>query len=193
MRGKLILSALVPATLILFAVAHADPGRRGGPEGAVDVKPVMEKLAKRLELTEDQVKKIEEIHEQKTEKRGELRKDLMRLRNELEGVMMEDEPSAARARELVQKIGAVHTSMQLDNLETRFAMRGVLTQEQRDKLMGGFPGMGGPGFFGCRFDGGDGPGHGWGHHGRGDWCDGGGRHGGGRGWSNGGPGWGDRW
>lgn len=95
----------------------------------------MEMLAERLELTDEQVTAIEGIHAEGQAKNMELRKETMRLRNELEGEMLKDDPSEKTALDLTGKIGALGTEIQANRLTSRLQVRKLLTPEQRDKMM----------------------------------------------------------
>ena len=185
MKRNLILTAMVPMLLLALSASSDDAGRRSSRMNDGGISPAQGKMAERLDLTDDQVKQFEQIQEGNVEKRGTFRKELRRLRHELEGVMMDDNPDVGQVRQLAEKIGAVHTSMQINMLETRLALRNVLTDEQRDKFVGGFPGRGGGLFGGCfngmgdsgrdcdyNDRGGRGKGHGrhGGHGGRGGHC-----------------------
>jgi len=173
--------ALGAVTILVFALAGLAlaQGPGGGPRGAgrgpgpqaawEDDGPAhgIERLAARLDLTEEQVQAITGIQEQGRAKNQALRKDMMRLENELQGEMLKDSPDAKAAAGLVAKIGDLRTQMQQNRLETRLAVRQQLTPEQRDKMLlagGGF-GRGGRDAARGR---GFGRGHGHGHgHGRG--------------------------
>jgi len=114
---------------------------------------------KHLDLSDDQREKIEALREKTREENLEARKSLVRLKNELHGVMLEDSPDAAEAGRLIERIGDLRTRMRIERMETRLAIRNLLTPEQRDRLIahlgrGGY-GMG-PNGFAPRCDG-DGP------------------------------------
>ncbi|MCB1185273.1 periplasmic heavy metal sensor [bacterium] len=174
-RRNLILVVAALAALGLAATALAQgPGPRGGrgpgaggPDGDFDGGPRLERLQAHLDLTDEQVAAIEDLHEKTRTKNTELRKELLRLRNDKRGEMLKDEPSAGKLVELTRKIGEVRTEMQVNRVETRLAVRKLLTPEQRDKMLLGEGRRGGRG---AGFEAGRGQG---GRGGRGD-CGGGG-------------------
>jgi Spy/CpxP family protein refolding chaperone len=92
-------------------------------------------LAGRLDLTDDQKAEIEKMRDADREKVVSLRKELMRAHHDLRGEMMKDDPDAAKARKLTEKIGELRTDMQLLHLEHRLAVRRILTPEQQDRLI----------------------------------------------------------
>lgn len=126
----------------------------------------VEMMAKRLELSEEQLTTITKIHEDSRKDGLEKRKELMRLRNELRGEMLKDDPSEKDVLAINSKMGSLKTEMKALRLKTRLAVREELTAEQRDQMlmMGGQGGMGGHGGKGGRM----------GHGGRGGFggCDG---------------------
>jgi Spy/CpxP family protein refolding chaperone len=152
--GGLAVAAL--ALTVAGAMALAGPGGQGAGRGASDApgagKPGMgpgsrtstmdrmDRMAERLGLTEEQRSSIEKIQESARTAQIENRKKLMRLENDLRGEMLKDEPSKKAALDLVQQMGQVRTAMQTQRMETRFAVREVLTKEQRAKFFMGFEG-----------------------------------------------------
>jgi len=110
-------------------------GRGGYGDGEFGPGHRMEFLAERLELTDEQVTVIEGIHDEGQAKNMELRKEMMRLRNELEGEMLKDDPSEKAALDLTGKIGALRTEIQANRMTSRLEVRKQLTPEQRDKML----------------------------------------------------------
>ncbi len=106
-----------------FGVGEFGPGYR------------MELLAERLELTDEQVTAIEGIQAEGQAKNMELRKEMMRLRNELESEMLKDDPSEKTALDLTGKIGTLQMEIQANRLSNRLEVRKQLTPEQRDKML----------------------------------------------------------
>ncbi len=175
-RVSLIL--VVMALMLVSASAFAQGPGRGGPHGGgpghgpgwmgADDGGLPPMMVERLGLSEDQQAAIEEIHSQARQGNLELRKEMMRLRNELQGEMLKDEPNEKAVLSLTEKIGEVRTDMQLNRAKARLAVRRQLTPEQRDMMLvirGGIGGHGGPagrhgpraGFHGKGGPGGPGP------------------------------------
>jgi Spy/CpxP family protein refolding chaperone len=172
--GKFILTATLILCLAVASLAAAQgpghgKGRFGqrGPGYGEGPEARLEMMAKRLDLSEEQIASIKAIQEKNRDKMIEMRKDLMRLRNEMQGEMLKDEPSERTVLDLNKKIGDLKTEMKAMRLKTRLAVRDELTEEQQDKMlmMKGMQGRGmqGPGAgHGCR-PGGRCGGHGAGH------------------------------
>jgi Spy/CpxP family protein refolding chaperone len=144
---------------------------QGGFQGDGDFGPGhrIEMMAKQLDLSEEQLTTIKKIHEDSRKDGLEKRKELMRLRNELQGEMLKDSPSEKTVLGINSQMGTLKTEMKALRLKTRLAVREELTPEQRDQMlmMRGQGGKGGRmgnrghgGFGGC-----DGPRGGFGQGG----------------------------
>jgi len=125
------------AALVLMAGSPADarPGRGGMASGPRPGPNVEGMVCSRLDLSEDQQAKIREIHEGKRQEHLRLQKEVLRLQNALDGEMLKDSPSTATLRDLAGQIGSLRTQEMILRLETRVAVRGVLTPEQRDRQL----------------------------------------------------------
>ncbi|MCK9997012.1 MAG: Spy/CpxP family protein refolding chaperone [Candidatus Krumholzibacteria bacterium] len=119
-------------------------GRGGGPgygvrggfgDGEFGPGHRMEFLADHLELTDEQITAIEGIQSRGQAKNMELRKEMMRLRNELQSEMLKDDPSEKVVLDLTGKIGALRSEVQTNRLSSRLEVRKQLTPEQRDKML----------------------------------------------------------
>lgn len=159
---NLIVAAVI---LIMAAAAGAKPGP--SPRGCGD-DAFPARMCERLDLTADQTAAIAKIRDESRERGRETRKEILRLRHELQGIMMQDKPDAAAAERLIARMGELRTEQQTRRMKTRLAIRDQLTQEQRDQLplpgdgprdrggRGGHPGRGrhagdcGMGGAGCR-------------------------------------------
>jgi len=129
----------------LMAAAQAQPGPVGrGPQAdrpaGCDLRGDrdemrLERLAAVLELTDEQKTAIAGLHEKARAERTELRKEIARVRNELQGELLKDSPSEGKVVQLTERIGELRTKLQVDRVKTRLAIRAQLTPEQRDRLL----------------------------------------------------------
>jgi Spy/CpxP family protein refolding chaperone len=178
-RRLAALAALL-ALCVLAVAALAQPEARAGgdrrvavttPNGGGDATGPegrrLAHLARRLDLNDTQRDAVAKIETAARARDLPLRRELQRLRHELQGEMMKDAPTGSAVTALARQIGDVRTKLQTGHLLDRLAVRQVLTPEQRDRLLlmgerGDGPGFGprrGPG--GPRGRGGwDGPRHG---------------------------------
>jgi len=149
---KPVIVLVVAACLLTAGVAMAK-GQRGagrglcvdGPGDRAEMR--IERMTKNLDLSEDQVAVIMEIRESYQQKNLELKKELMRLRNERRGEMLEDNPSEKAVIDLTQQMGDLKTQLQVNRMKMRLEVGNQLTPEQRDKMlvMRAGSGKGGPG------------------------------------------------
>ena len=141
-NGRRTLAVLGITVLVLGAASLAlaqghgmGQGHGKGKGQGIGHGMPMQAMLTRLDLNEEQQAAIEKIHEEAQAKQQETRKDLMRLRNELEGELLKDEPNEKTALELTGRIGELRTTQQQNRLATRLAVRELLTPEQRDKML----------------------------------------------------------
>ena len=66
---------------------------------------------------------------------ADLKKELMRVKNDIRGEMLEDAPDLGDLRELISRKSDIRAEIEVLRLEGRLAMREVLTEEQRDKML----------------------------------------------------------
>jgi Spy/CpxP family protein refolding chaperone len=131
----LVRGALIGACILTVSGAGtAAPAQRG--EGRLpDLrKSRQERMAEFLDLSERQIDQIKELREEDRSQRVSLRKEMLRIRNEIQGEMLEDSPDINRLKKLAARKGEVRTQMEVARLEHRLAMRDILTEEQRDKM-----------------------------------------------------------
>lgn len=130
--GTVILTIVVLAAGAAFAQGPGMGAGKGSGKGE-DFR--LERLAARLDLTAEQQEAIAALHDQNRAKAVPLRKELMRLRNELQGELLKDDPSEKAVLSLNQKMGGIKTELKANRLQTRLAVREQLTPEQRDKML----------------------------------------------------------
>jgi Spy/CpxP family protein refolding chaperone len=124
---------LTAGLLIAASAAIAQDPQSGKDVPAAGPRPGQ--ICQRLELTDAQQQAWSELREKGQQERVALRKDLMRLRNDLRGEMLKDEPSAAKVKDLVGRVGELRTKMQQSRMSQRLEMRKLLTPAQRDRLL----------------------------------------------------------
>jgi len=137
-------------------------GRRGGCDGPRS-EMRLERMTAHLELSEEQVTAIQALQTESRQAGQDLRKEMARVRNEMEGEMLKDKPSQKAMLDLNAKMGDLRTKVRAERISQRFAVRELLTEDQQAKMLGagGFGGRGhkgggqGRGGKGCS----SGPGH----------------------------------
>ena len=105
------------------------------------------RMAERLDLTEQQQEAIAKIRQEGSKGNLELRKQMMRLRNEIQGEMLKDQPSEKTVLDLTAQMGKIRTELQSNRIKQQLAIGKLLTPEQRDQMLlmgqGGRQGRGG--------------------------------------------------
>jgi Spy/CpxP family protein refolding chaperone len=125
---------LLTAGLLIAAGAAVAQDQTSGKDASAS-GPHSGWTCQHLGLTDAQQQAWNELREKGRQERVALHKDLMRLRNELRGEMLKDEPSAAKVQDLVARAGELRTKMQQNRMARRLEMRKLLTPEQRDRLL----------------------------------------------------------
>lgn len=128
-RLALFILVLLAATAPL-ALAQSGSGPRGDGPCAFTGR-----LCNQLDLSEEQQVAIDGIREKSRAEGLATRKEILRLRNELDGLMLQDEPDAGAVEKLVRRIGDLKSDQQVRRMKTRLAVRAQLTDEQRDKMI----------------------------------------------------------
>ncbi len=133
---------LIPATYALAQPGFSDqapaPGEDGGGYGGPGMH--MRMMAGRgpfagLDLSDAQKAKLEELREKGRAEGMTLRKQLMRLRNQMRGEMLQDKPDRRKIVTLAEQIGGVRTKLGVHRAEQHLAMLDVLTPAQRDQWL----------------------------------------------------------
>lgn len=156
MKNLRIAVAALAAVVLLTSWAIAGPGRgwgRGmGPCGDGS-------LAEELNLTPEQSQKIEELRQSRFEEMAAMRDEMAQKRAELRGLWENPNPNQAEILAKERELNQLRGRFQENATRHQFALRGILTPEQIEKMTdrGGCGGFGmGPGGDYC----GKGPGRG---------------------------------
>ncbi len=131
MNKRTILTSIA----ILAALAATALAQPGGGRGGPDDMELGPRMARMLDLSEEQAAAMKALREEGRDEVRTARKELRRLRHDLKGLMLDDDPSADDVRDLTRRIGDLRTDMQVRRAEMRLKMREILTEEQRDRLM----------------------------------------------------------
>jgi Spy/CpxP family protein refolding chaperone len=119
------------ATAAAQGARPSRPERADGMMNATGEMP-LERLKARLNLTDDQVKKIEALRTAQASKPSR-RPDVLRAQADLMQAMQGSGDLAA-ARKAMDRMNAVRTDAMMARLEQRQALLGILTPEQRTRF-----------------------------------------------------------
>lgn len=129
-----IMAAVVLVTLVSVTVGIATAQNPGSGKGkGPDFR--LGRMAAHLELTDQQQASIKALKEDGRSEGIQVKKELARLKNQMEGEMLKDVPSEKTVLSLNEKMGALKTELKATRLKTRLAVRELLTPEQRDKML----------------------------------------------------------
>lgn len=112
------------ALLILFLWAVNGPAQKLG---------IIE-LISRLDLSEKQTKKVEEVRLKAEGKAIKLRAELKLARLDLRELLQKDYPNKEAIYKKVEEIGALKTRLEKDRIDARLETHKLLTLEQRREL-----------------------------------------------------------
>ena len=127
--AAVVLVTLVSVTVGMASAQGPGSGKGKGPDFRLG------RMAAHLELTEDQQASIKALKEKAGSEGMQVKKELARLKNQIEGEMLKDVPSEKTVLSLNEKMGALKTELKANRLKTRLAVRELLTPEQRDKML----------------------------------------------------------
>ncbi len=135
MRGAALVALCLVLGLAAAAAAQPGHGPGAGRGDGFGRGERMGRLCERLDLTSEQREQLGKLREAGRAEGLALRKDLLRLRHELRGEMLKDAPEGKVVEQYAARIGEARGKLQAHHLRQRLAMRGLLTPEQRDRLM----------------------------------------------------------
>lgn len=104
---------------------------------AQGVPPFMvKKVGHELGLSDDQIKKIEDLIYQADKEKIDIQNELQKGRLEMQHLMSSDKPSEAAVFAQIEKVGAIQVKMKKNRVGLMLKVRAMLTPEQWEKLEG---------------------------------------------------------
>lgn len=132
--AKRIYLYLMAGLLSVFAfigVTHAQPGMH---HDADKHSRMFERMAKRLDLTEEQQTAVEQLRDQFYAEQEPLKEQLHATREELNGLSTIDNYDEDAVAELADQLGEVTKELAVGHLSFRNQLQLLLTEEQRAKM-----------------------------------------------------------
>ncbi len=148
--------AIVMAVSVLMVLSAA-AALAGPPPAAI------RQFAREIGLSDDQIRKLDELHYLAEKEKVDIRAELDKARLELRHLMSQDKPNESAVFGMVEKIGAIRVRMQKNRVGLMLKVKALMTpaqweklesfigdrfrerREMRHKMRGMGPGMGGPG------------------------------------------------
>ncbi|KPV39648.1 hypothetical protein AN478_11025 [Thiohalorhabdus denitrificans] len=126
----------------VLANEHGGHGKMGGGHGMMmdgggkGMMPgdKMMKVMHALDLDEEQVQEMTDIHKKLAEHMAGTKVEMQQLRWQMGQEMRKDEPSPEEVGRIHDQISAKKKSMLQEKVRTRNEMMGILSEEQREKL-----------------------------------------------------------
>lgn len=124
-----LLALMLVAPALAVADSHRERGERDDPGRH------MERMAERLELTEEQKEDWRTLHEAHLPRMREIRGEMLEQRRALRQAASDglDETAAENA---ARRLGELTTEAELERARMHARLQEVLTEEQREKLAG---------------------------------------------------------
>ncbi len=132
--GQSLLFALlfIAPSISLFARPHGP--FKDGPPTEKHEERMLQHMKRQLDLTDVQVKKIEEIQKKYSGKADEIRKKMQPLRKELRESMFASSPERSKVEATMRKLADLRLEMQLIFFDRHQEVDAVLTETQRAKM-----------------------------------------------------------
>jgi len=133
---KMLLGTLI-ALLLLGGIGTAfawAPQGKGTLPSARKIAP-FSSLAVNLNLSEDQIKKLQDLRLEYQKETLELKNALRVKRLELQALLASNEVDENKASSIVEEIGKLSTDIWKKSIHYRLEMRKIFTEEQWNKLL----------------------------------------------------------
>jgi Spy/CpxP family protein refolding chaperone len=142
---KIIMAAAVMALCAQPLVFAQGGGKKAPGPGKGEKKQMMmehrgrffgdpERMKKELNLTDEQVTKIEDINKEHRKKMLDYKEKLAPKEIQLKKLLLEDSVDMARVRSLLKEIGDLRVELQALRIEHRLNIEKVLTPDQKAKM-----------------------------------------------------------
>ncbi len=112
-----------------------------GPMGLMGFGPHMMGSLWGLDLSKEQRDKIRQIMREQRSKHFDMAEQRMAIWDELEEAHDQDKPDPKKTAAIYGKLFALKQQMIEQSIETQNKIRDLLTEEQREKLSSGYPGV----------------------------------------------------
>ena len=136
---KIALGTLIAVLLLSsigVAFAKGPQGKRAFPQAPRAYRTVpCYSLATGLALSQDQIKKLQQLRLECQKETMELRNALQAKQLELRTLLASKDVDEEKANSIVDEIGKLRTDIREKTIHYQLEMRKVLTQEQWDKLL----------------------------------------------------------
>ena len=132
MKRAIFITLGIAAALLVTLAVYVEA--RGGFGGGFGRGFAIDRMAKALNLSDQQVKDIKAITDNALRQSIEVKKDLELKRLDLKNLMEADQPDRAKIAQKIDEIARIRAEMAKIHVMSRLDIRALLTPEQRDKF-----------------------------------------------------------
>jgi len=135
---------LIPVLIVLLSLGSGvwaqseemAPPPPPGPQmmGEFPVPPMMPRMERMLNLSEDQISKISDYRLQLKKEILPLRSELFQKRNELKLLITADNPNQGKIKNTLEAISKLRLKMQQKRVDQMLKIRSLLTADQKKKF-----------------------------------------------------------
>lgn len=112
----------------LLVVLSAAAALAGPPPAAI------RQFAREIGLSDDQIRKLDELHYLAEKEKVDIRAELDKARLELRHLMSQEKPNEAAVFGMVEKIGAIRVRMEKNRVGLMLKVKALMTPAQWEKL-----------------------------------------------------------
>jgi Spy/CpxP family protein refolding chaperone len=114
--------------IVVFMSLVAVEAMAGPPPAAI------RQFAREIGLSDDQIRKLEDLHFTAEKEKVDIRADLDKARLELRHLMSQDKPNEAAVFGMVEKIGAIRVKLEKNRVGLMLKVKALMTPAQWEKL-----------------------------------------------------------
>lgn len=131
---KPVVLSAVAVSMLVPALALAQRGNRPGRGDGGEWKAPRERMAERLNLSDEQQDKMQDLRREHQKQMLLHRGEMASLRAQMEAEFLSDSINEGKVKSLSAEISRLRSQMDESRLEHRLAMGKILTAEQREEL-----------------------------------------------------------
>lgn len=123
--------AIVMLMLVMFSAQSLAAWGRGAKPNRQNIMTV---LAKKLDLTQDQIDKFRAGEQEQKKAMEAGRQKIKELGDKLKNELAKDSPDKNKVHDLISQIGAQTTQLQVVRTDSLLKLKALLTPEQKEKF-----------------------------------------------------------
>ena len=134
-RTTKIFTGMILLCLGMVNTVLAQPQRPGERRGnRIEIQEPIERLADKLELSENQKAEIEALHLEGRKTSMLKQSQVEELQAQLDQLLLADNPDQSKISSIIDKMGLLRSDIQKERVFTRLSVRALLSDSQRIKF-----------------------------------------------------------